>query len=86
MQSPADLFRAMASRIEAMKPEEFAGAILIVPPDTDAQDLPGAIEVLTIEAQPDIGHFWGGAKIRVDAAAADVQQALLTRKSGMGFR
>lgn len=86
MSSPADLFRAMADRIEAMKPDEFAGAILIVPPETDAQDLPGPIEVLTIEAQPDIAHFWGGAKIRVDAAAADVQQVVLSRKTGMGYR
>ena len=58
MASPADLFRAMADRIDGVKPEEFAGAVLIVPPVVDGiQGLPEPIEVLTVEAVPNPDHF-----------------------------
>lgn len=85
MAAPAELFEAMAERIRAMKPEEFAGAILIVPPASQV----GAgepIEVLTVEGSPNEDHFWGSTKMRVDARVAAFQEELRRRTSGMGFR
>lgn len=62
---PADLFRAMADRIERNDPEEFSGAILIVPPPS--QDNPAdPVEILIIDPHHDEGHFWGVCKAKVD--------------------
>lgn len=90
MPTPADLFRAMADRIEAMKPEEFAGAILIVPPDPPPE-LQGSfrndpVSVLSIEDRPSLDHFWGAAKLRVEGAVNVFLEELRKRQSGMGFR
>jgi len=86
MASPADLFRAMADRIEGVKPDEFSGAVLIVPPLDENGQLAGTIEVLTIEGTPSAEHFWGSLKIRVDTAVAQYMQELQQRQSGLRMR
>jgi hypothetical protein len=86
MPTPADLFRAMADRIDLVKPEEFAGAVLIVPPTVDIQGLPEPIEVLVVEAVPNPDHFWGSVKARVEVATGQVQEIALARSRGLGFR
>jgi len=83
---PADLFRAMADRIEGVKPDEFSGAVLIVPPLDENGQITGAIEVLTIEGVPSAEHFWGSLKIRVDTAVAQYMQELQQRQSGLRMR
>lgn len=81
----AEMFRAMAARIEAIDETEFSGAILIVPPTVQGIEA-RPIEVLTVEGTPNLDHFWGMTKVRVDAAVAEHQQDVLRRQNPMGFR
>jgi hypothetical protein len=84
--SPADLFQIMAARIERVRPEEFSGAVLIVPPLDENGELTGVIEVLTIEGMPSAEHFWGSLKIRVDTAVSQYMQELQQKQSGLRMR
>lgn len=62
---PADLFDDMATRIRRNPLEEFAGAVVIVPPlSEDSPTL--AVEILLIDPHHDEGHFWGVVKAKVD--------------------
>jgi hypothetical protein len=85
MSIEAELFRAMADRIEAINETEFSGAILIVPPTVQGIDAT-PIEVLTVEGTPNPDHFWGMTKVRVDTAVANHQEEMARRAKPMGFR
>lgn len=83
------MFRRMAERIEKMEEGEFAGAILVVPPDPppEIQGMRNEpIVLLNTEEKPDLGHFWGSAKMRMDGAVQLFQEELRKRQTGMGFR
>lgn len=70
---PSDLFAEMADRIRAIKPGEFAGAILIIPPAM--QQFPAeAIELLMVSPSPDLAHFYATVKHKIDFAAAEFEQ------------
>lgn len=76
----------MADRIENVKPEEFSGAVLILPPLGENGQITEAIAVLTIEGTPSAEHFWGSLKIRVDTAVAQYMQELQQKQSGLRMR
>lgn len=61
----ARLFLDMAERIGRMAEGDFAGAILVVPPDGEP------VEMLVVDPKRNAGHFWMAAKSRVDAAFAE---------------
>lgn len=61
----SDLFRDMADRIERNKPEDFAGAILIVPPTGDA------IAVMIADPTKDLEAFWAVAQSKIQIATAE---------------
>ena len=67
MSDPADQFTAMAERIARIKPEEFAGAVVIVPPGDQE-----AIVFLSADPQPDIVGFWAVCETRVQAKKVEV--------------
>lgn len=69
MSEPAQHFSDMAARIQRADPQEFAGAIVIVPPEGDP------IAILISEApHPDLPQFWSIAKTRVEIRLAEAQQ------------
>ncbi len=85
MPTPAEMFRDMAARIELMNPDEFAGAVLIVPPTVSGVKS-DPIAVFTVEGVPAIDHFWGSIKMRVDGAVSELQQEIAKRATGLGWR
>lgn len=66
MMSLAAPFLAMAKRIEAIEQAEFAGAVVIVPPDGPP------IEFLLSDVAPNAAAFWAIAKSRVDIRTNEV--------------
>lgn len=66
--NPADLLRAMADRIERNDPEDFAGCMVIVPPETNDGYGGDAVEILLIDPARDIANFWSTvtAKVRIE--------------------
>ena len=68
---PADVFRAMAERIARNKSEEFAGALLVVPPK--AED---PIEILLVNPKQDLAAFWATVASTIQVAAAEFQQRM----------
>lgn len=85
MPTPAEMFREMADRIDLMNPNEFAGAVLIVPPTVSGVKS-DPIAVFTVEGVPAIDHFWGSIKMRVDGAVSELQQEIAKRATGLGWR
>lgn len=70
-------FREMAERIDRNAEPEFAGAILLVPPNGDP------IAVLLTDPKPDTEAFWSLAKGKVDLAT---QELLQQRRGGFHQR
>lgn len=68
MTDPAAAFREMAERIEKNDPAEFAGAILLVPPDGKP------IEILLVDKSRDEAFFWATASSRIEIATAEFGQ------------
>ena len=66
---PADLFRAMADRIERNDPEEFGGAILLVPPPSQEGRDVEPVVILLVDPNQDQRHFWATAKTESEIAA-----------------
>lgn len=64
----ADLFRAMAGRIERNESDEFAGALLIVPPNGEP------IEYLALNPKRDDAAFWGAVQAHVQRAIAEIEE------------
>lgn len=83
--SPAELFRAMAERIERNDPAEFAGAILIVPPPNRDGREDEPIEVLFVDPSRDVAMFWGTLRTKVEregaqaTALAEQQRQMLSQ-------
>lgn len=80
---PASPFEAMAARIAAIKPAEFAGAIVFVPP-ADPQHGLEPVDMLLTSASPqrDIAFFWSTVKAKVEAAISEVQLRYMDRSEG----
>lgn len=64
----AELFRAMAERIERNSAAEFSGALLIVPPGGEP------IEYLAVNPRPDAAAFWGAVQAFVQRALAEIEE------------
>lgn len=80
MSEVGDLFRAMAERIERNPENEFAGAILIVPPiDPGSGKKLEPIEYLAIAPKADLANFWATAMGKCDIAKALFDQQQLSR-------
>lgn len=81
MSEVGDLFRAMAARIERNPENEFAGALLIVPP-ADQNGARETIEHLAVATKPDMAAFWGTASAKIEIAKAIFDQQQLDRSRG----
>ncbi len=70
-------FKEMADRIEKNDPKEFAGALLIVPPEGDP------IAVMLTDPKQDLDAFWGmcAAKIQI----AEKEQMMKAQGSTGGW-
>ena len=75
MSAAADRFRAMADRIDRNPDEDFAGALLIVPPKGEA------VEKLNIDPSKNLADFWNSVKARVDIAHADFMELVRAQMS-----
>jgi hypothetical protein len=86
MTDAADRLEAMAARIRANKDDEFAGAICIIPPQSD--DPHGSdsetIELLLIDPKRDQANFWSTAKAKLEVAITNFQ--LQHQRPNLGFR
>jgi len=81
-EGPAQLFRDMAARIERNEPEEFAGAILIVPPPGEDDQPAEAIEILVIDPARGEAHFWHLAQKMIEIGVGKWQAAVSTPSPG----
>ena len=78
---PAKVFADMAARIARIEPTEFAGAVVIVPPDGDP------VSFLTTEVPaPDIVQFWATAKTRVEIRLANAMEIAQAAQPWQGRR
>ena len=66
MNGPAELLRAMASRIERNAEEEFAGCLIVIPPQTPDGRGGETLELLFIDPQRDPRNFWTAAQYKLD--------------------
>ena len=81
MTDKGQLFREMAERIGRIADQDFAGAILVVPPEGEP------VEMLVVDPKQNSGHFWMAAKSRVDAAFAEhTEQARMQQMGAFGRR
>jgi len=64
---PAAAFSRMAERIAAMKPEEFAGAVVVMSPDGSS------MEFLLADPGQSVANFWNMAKTRFEIAYAEIE-------------
>ncbi len=81
MSDHADQFTAMADRLGKIDPAEFAGAVVVVPPEGDP------ISFLLTDPKPNAMQFWSGLQSRVELAAAEALQAQQTpQQPGWGRR
>lgn len=77
----ASAFLGMARRVEAVEADEFAGAVVIVPPGDDAK----AIEFVTSDPNPDLIQFWASIKSRVEVAYAEAVGRAEQSRGGGGW-
>lgn len=66
----------MARRIAATEENEFAGAVVVVPP--------GGVEPITFlltDPSPDVAQFWAGLQGRVQSRAQDAIRDEETRRT-----
>jgi hypothetical protein len=68
--STAHPFDEMSARIAKINPDEFAGAIVVVPPG-DGEP----IAFLTTDPKPDLMQFWATVKSRIEVRATEAMQA-----------
>ena len=83
---PAQLFRQMAERIERNDTEEFAGAILIVPPPSDDGQNGEVVEVLFIDPRRDPVNFWTAARYYAEKGEVYVKQVASMPGMPGGYR
>lgn len=68
-QMPTDIFRSMADRIDRNDPKEFAGAMLVVPPDGGEP-----ITMLLIRPDHDLAMFWATVGSMIAVAAREFEE------------
>lgn len=69
-------FADMAARIDHNRPEDFAGAFVIVPPS-------GApIEVLSLDKSQDLAAFWSMVRVRIEQAWKMLEQQQAQGRQG----
>lgn len=73
-------FREMAERIERNPEAEFAGAIVVVPPEGDP------ITIMLNDPKPDLEAFWGVAAGKIQVATQEFQQKHGQNQAGFGNR
>lgn len=71
----AEFFTSMASRIQANSGAEFAGAVVVVPPEGNP------IEMLIVDPTRNPAVFWSTVKSLVDMKIAENDEA----RTGGGF-
>lgn len=72
---PGSHFVAMVQRLGKIEASEFAGAVVIVPPNGDP------ISILISEApRPDLPQFWSIVKTRVEIRMAEAIQDAQSRE------
>lgn len=64
MATPSEILRAMADRIDRNDREEFAGCVIVIPPEGRDRGVEAGptVEILLIDPAQDLGHFWSMAK------------------------
>ena len=70
MVDAADHFSAMAKRIAAITPTEFAGAVVIMPSGEDVEP----IAFLITDPSPNVLQFLSAVKTRVEIMMAEMQE------------
>lgn len=85
---PAEPFRGMAERIAALaRRDEFAGAIVFVPPVDAGRGLEAVDILLTsAAAEKDVAFFWSTVKSKVEIAVAEANQRYMDHNSPYGRR
>jgi hypothetical protein len=73
-------FKDMATRISGIDESEFAGAVVIVPPDGEP------IAFLTTDPKPDLMQFWSAVKARVEIRATEAMQQAAAQSDPWGRR
>jgi len=69
--SPAEILRAMAERIDRNNPAEFGGCLVVIPPDSD-EHYPGeTLEILVVDPARSLANFWDVVGKRSQNAAAE---------------
>lgn len=85
MTDAADRLEAMAKRIRANNPSEFAGCVVVIPPASDdPQSDTESIELLLIDPRRDQANFWSTAKAKLEVAVTQFQ--LQHTRPNLGFR
>jgi hypothetical protein len=73
-------FTDMAARIAKIDSTEFAGAVVVVPPDGEP------IAFLTTDPKPDLMQFWSTVKSRVEVRATEAMQQVAAQQDPWGGR
>jgi hypothetical protein len=85
MRDAAERLITMAERIRRNAPEDFAGCIVVLPPEVNGQVAGDPIEILLLDPKQDTGrNFWATARAEVEIGERTFnqrQEALQT-----GFR
>jgi hypothetical protein len=84
MTDAADRLMAMAARIKANNPDEFAGCIVIIPPVSQDGRAGESIELLLIDPKRDPANFWSTVKAKAEIGEAEFVQA--HQRPNLGFR
>jgi hypothetical protein len=77
--TPAQICRDMADRIEKTNEAEFAGAAVVVPPGGGEP-----IALLLVDPKQDLVQFWATVKSRVEIVTTEVAEAARSRQQGWG--
>lgn len=84
MTDPATALETMAQRVRANKADEFAGCIVIIPPETADGKGGETIELLLIDPKRDPASFWSTVKAKAEIAEAEFVQN--NSRPQLGFR
>ena len=75
MRDAAERLITMAERIRRNAPEDFAGCIVVLPPEVNGQVAGEPIEILLIDPKADTGrNFWATAKSEVEIGQYNFNQ------------
>lgn len=82
----AERLRAMADRIERNDEAEFAGCIVVLPPETPDGRGGDGIEILLIDPTRNPRNFWATAKAEVEIGEHNFNENASTPQFGGGYR